>query len=342
HFYNSIGSLTYLKSELRKEGIYEFGSVKEIQEFIANFDARRNQIVEQNEQFVLHERTDLGERVGYKQQELDELREATLLSLQVEIDLWSQKSKDPESTTWAKFWAGVKSWYCRKRFHARLRAVVSAPELELAQMKERLNYLELHLNLAVRERSHSELATLDHTKHVVDSLSSLIAGCIGEQRVVRALEQLGPEYHVINDFTKSFSKALYNKQTGEYIQSIQLDHVVVGPTGVFLIETKHWSAETVKYGRAWSPVKQVQRGGYALFTLLNTDYGKGIVGRIQHRWGHVKIPVRNLLIMTNKMPSQEFQFVKVLSHQNLVSYIEYFKPVLGPEEVVKIKEGLME
>jgi len=109
HFYNSIGSLTYLKSELRKEGIYEFGSVKEIQEFIANFDARRNQIIDQNEQFILHERTDLGERFGYKQQELDELREATSLSLQAEIDLWSQKSKDPESSRMAKFRADVYS-----------------------------------------------------------------------------------------------------------------------------------------------------------------------------------------------------------------------------------------
>lgn len=53
-------------------------------------------------------------------------------------------------------------------------------------------------------------------------------GARGEERVSGILKNLPAEYHVFNDFVAG----------GKHI-----DHVVVGPAGVFAVETKYWRGE---------------------------------------------------------------------------------------------------
>ena len=55
-------------------------------------------------------------------------------------------------------------------------------------------------------------------------------GAVGEALVARTLETLPNDFVVINDVTKRFSN---------------IDHVVIGPTGVYVIDTKNWKG-TVK------------------------------------------------------------------------------------------------
>jgi len=50
-------------------------------------------------------------------------------------------------------------------------------------------------------------------------------GAVGEASVGRTLNEFPEGFHVINDLTTPFGN---------------VDHVVVGPTGVFLIDTKNW------------------------------------------------------------------------------------------------------
>jgi len=65
-------------------------------------------------------------------------------------------------------------------------------------------------------------------------------GAQGERLTGRALEKLPPSYRVLHDLPMPRSKA-------------NIDHVVVGPTGVFTVETKNYkNAVTIKGGRAYS------------------------------------------------------------------------------------------
>lgn len=56
-------------------------------------------------------------------------------------------------------------------------------------------------------------------------VESFFRGARGEERVAYILSGLSDEYHVFHDFVAG----------GEHV-----DHVVVGPTGVFSVETKSW------------------------------------------------------------------------------------------------------
>lgn len=61
-------------------------------------------------------------------------------------------------------------------------------------------------------------------------LQSFIKGAEGEEQIARRLSFLPASYSVFNDFQLD--------ETGP-----SFDHIVVGPAGVFVIETKNWSGE---------------------------------------------------------------------------------------------------
>lgn len=61
-----------------------------------------------------------------------------------------------------------------------------------------------------------------------------LKGATGEQAVAKKIDDLPDEYYVIHDLATPFGN---------------LDHVVVGPTGVFILETKNWKGIITADGR---------------------------------------------------------------------------------------------
>lgn len=68
-----------------------------------------------------------------------------------------------------------------------------------------------------------------------------VAGAEGERRVGAALSGLPNEWHVLHDLLLRPGRSQVN-----------LDHVVVGPAGVFLVDAKNWSGQVSVYdGTLW-------------------------------------------------------------------------------------------
>lgn len=104
-------------------------------------------------------------------------------------------------------------------------------------------------------------------------LASFLKGARGEERVGRILGMLSADHHVFHGLPAARGRA---GARGD------LDHVVVGPTGVFVIETKRWAgAVTIADGRilvggqepSRPPVEQVQRAAEALRARLREACG---------------------------------------------------------------------
>ena len=174
---------------------------------------------------------------------------------------------------------------------------------------------------------------LEHTKDTVEGLRTLIAGAIGENSVVNELQKLSDNYYLINDFYLEFNPPIYNKRENDRIFSIQIDHLLICQSGVFVLETKNWSAQSIESLDLRSPVEQIKRTSYALFVLLNSDTN---IGLTPHHWGSKKIPIRNIIVMTNKAPKEEFKHVKVLPLNSLNGYIQYFDEIFSGSEVENI------
>jgi hypothetical protein len=189
-------------------------------------------------------------------------------------------------------------------------------------------------------RCQASICDLTKTKEVVDELYPLVAGAIGETSVVNTLNQLSDDYYLINDFSIKFNPPIYNKKKKDRIFSIQIDHLLVCQSGVFILETKNWSKASVENLDLRSPVKQILRTSYALFVLLNSESRTSDIKLERHHWGAKKIPIRNVIVMINEKPKEEFKHVKVVSLNNLIGYIQYFDQTFDSEEVKDIFEYL--
>jgi hypothetical protein len=88
-------------------------------------------------------------------------------------------------------------------------------------------------------------------------------------------------------------------------------------------------------------VQQVKRTNFALFKLLTGGIVNNRVKLNQHHWGARKIPIRNVIVLTNLKPNEEFQHVKVLTVSELLGYVRYFKPIFTSEETQAISSYLL-
>jgi hypothetical protein len=95
-----------------------------------------------------------------------------------------------------------------------------------------------------------------------------IVGAHGESIVSKQLQRLPESYYIFNDVTPPRNRG-------------NIDHVVVGPTGIFVIETKNYSTHYIVKGDDWyyrsrdglrladhAPGKQVKRNSMKLRELL--------------------------------------------------------------------------
>jgi hypothetical protein len=183
------------------------------------------------------------------------------------------------------------------------------------------------------QRSSDSYRKLEFIKETVDGLYSTIAGAVGENAVVSELQKLSDKYYLINDFSIKFNPPIFNKRKNDRIYSIQIDHLLICQSGIFVLETKNWSSKSIENLDLRSPVEQIKRASFALFVFLNSDKNQGLV---PNHWGSKKIPIKNIIVMTNIAPKSDFQHVKVLTIDKLNSYIQYFDEIFDEAETEDI------
>jgi hypothetical protein len=86
----------------------------------------------------------------------------------------------------------------------------------------------------------------------------LLAGAMGEQRVIQELEQLDDRYYLMNGMVIALPRSKFWYKGNQYVRSATLDHLLLGPEGLFLLETKNWSLSTI-INDALDPFFQVNR-----------------------------------------------------------------------------------
>lgn len=349
--YNPVGCLTAVKSHLLRYNITEFKSLNEVISFQSKYASIRAHVIARSESAVVGEKNRIFAENEALKGSIESTRESVKDGLVNQIETLRAKLESLAFPNNRGFFKSTIKYYKSRvlkksiRRHEQelpFRIARSVQDLEqLYQRNEkRYSYLTSDFERAVKESCYEELGILERKKAVIDEVNSLIYGAIGEQKVVKVLEGLSDDYVLINDFCLSFKPPIYNRAENDYIQSIQVDHLLIGPSGIFLIETKNWSERSLNDLSLRSPVSQLRRTNFALFRLLNQSSAN--LGLNDHHWGKKRIPLKNLLVLINHRPKEEFQFVKVLTLNQLLSYIEYFPPVFNRREAERIADELTE
>lgn len=348
--YNTIGSLTFIQSHLVRNDFDEFNSLEELINFQKNYHFKKQNVISNHTLLIQNEKKTLEEIIAELNKSIlentnileDELKQR-LGNLNEQIEnLPSPNSKFISIFTdyyhntviWTKIW--LTPILIRLKIFVLKRQSKKLLSIKTARFK----LIESSFQDAVNQSSLLELQSLQRKKKLVKEINNSIYGAIGEQKVVNTLEKLSDDFILINDFSYYFQNPIKNRNESDFIKSIQIDHLLISPSGIFIIETKHWSKHSLENLYLFSPVKQVKRTNYALYRLL-TDVSKKVNWNFtKHHWESRKIPIRNIVVFTNEKPIEEFQFVKILGLNQLLGYINFFGPCFKPNETEEIADYL--
>lgn len=156
--------------------------------------------------------------------------------------------------------------------------------------------------------------------------SAELVGARTEVDVIERLTRLPDEHFVFNDLRLSTER--YIHFNGAPLRSAQIDHIVLTPAGVFVIETKRWSRKFVESGEYHNPFDQTQRAAYLCYDQLRIQFGK--------------IRVRSIIACAGQLPATpKNSHVKVLAVPELIGYISWFKqPELAPDRLLQVRRYL--
>lgn len=147
-----------------------------------------------------------------------------------------------------------------------------------------------------------------------------LAGGIAELELIDNLKTLPDNFYIINDAKLEVARAIHFD--GEWLRSAQIDHVVVTPSGIFVIEVKNWSENFSKEGNYFDPYQQVKRSSYLCYILIGERYN---------------LKTRSIIAYKGSIPKKPPEsYAKVLHISEVRGYISWFKEPNASNQVVEM------
>jgi hypothetical protein len=202
---------------------------------------------------------------------------------------------------------------------------IHSPFSAMAHDLEIIRYDRRHQNNYLADAIARESRNINATHDFLKNNESFLIGADGEEYVICVLSYLPEKYHVINDVNLHFRKAIHWRERDEWIKNSQIDHIVVGPTGLFLLETKNWKSSDME-AKSDKLRYQVRRSSLALWYYLKGNY-----------WGR-QPNVRSVIVSMKGNPAgrKPDKFIDIISPRRLCSYITEREVILSDEEIEKV------
>ena len=349
--HGQVESLKKIKETLNQQGISRFNSVGQLNKFIKNYEREKEELFYKIEQEVELELDALQAEALQLQKSYDTLKTNAETRLNERINKLRKRCETLESSSTKNVFLWLGELYLRHILLGVKSILQKGYNIiiwiktfrDKKPLKEAWKKVEAHSSNSqsiISTRFSTASKKLEHTKSVVTDINPLIAGAIGEHLVLKELKKLSDSFVLFNDFSLSLNPPIYNNNTKDRIHTIQIDHLLVTSAGIFIIETKNWSKESIERFDLRSPIQQIKRTNYALFVILNANklVNRGILKR--HHWGNKELPIRNVIAMINHKPKAKFNHVTIKKLKDLNRYINYFESIFDDTEVRMIADHL--
>jgi len=258
--------------------------------------------------------------------------ENRILHVEKEIQL-ILNDKINTSSFFKKYFLFLKFSFLTKNKNLFIFSSVERDLLDLDFLRKKLSRAQTKQELAVKIYTEKYLGRLNRISSEIEKNKNLIYGALGELQVIDTLKELSDDYYLINDYRRFFTHPIYNRQNKDAIHSIQIDHLLIGPAGLFIIETKNWSLKSMERVDFFSPVEQVKRAGFAIFVFLNKSLQGHFYSNFYDNWGQEKVSPKQIVVSLHKKNHENFQYVKVLSLEDLIPYIQNSKREFSQPQV---------
>ncbi|MBP6949174.1 MAG: NERD domain-containing protein [Candidatus Pacebacteria bacterium] len=347
--YNQIGALRELLDILDQEGINDFTTLEEIRSFRFNFKKLLEDIKSKNKELLSQNISDLESEYKELSEELNEkikIREVLLKKEREEIvpkiaELENKRNKLMIPIYWIKrkYWIR-KKYILETKFDEQVKKPFKSKIHKSELLKNEIDDKKSNTDKWIDIFSKEEVDRANFVLSAIDDNKNMFYGAEGEERALNELLKLPDTYSVINDYRKKFKRPLHDKRSDDWIYSVQIDHVVVGPTGVYIIETKNWSQNSVESRDLFSPVKQLKRTSYAMFILLNNLINNRGLISFGRNWGDQQVSPKNFILLMGHKPVETYQFVKIVTIPEINSHLTYGDKIFSEKEVEELVEYL--
>ena len=304
------GSEDYLKDRLLRQGLNGFNSFKDIQYFKSNF----SKLLKSS---TAEERKKLNSIIEGLKNDEDNLRKRLeVKKSELQQSLIKEKTELTENPLSSKGKRRIKK--IDKTIEKKLDKSFKKDIKQIKKTEKKHVIREKNLEKSVEKK----VSHLHKAHDIIQANQPFFVGAIGETAVIKELRKLPETYYILNEVMLSFTRSIRWKKYGEYVKSCKIDHVVVGPTGIFLIETKNWSAQRMQTAR-FTPHKQIQRAGYIFFIHMMDKFKR-------------KFPVYQIVATYRQLPQIPYEYVTQLTIRELVDYILRRQGRLNHSDVLSI------
>ena len=310
------GSEKYLKDSLQREGIDGFTSFKEIQEFKSNFSEILKSSTAKERKKLNHIITNLKNDENNLRKRLKEKKSELQQSLLKEKAELMDTPLDSKAKKRIKIIDETIEKKLDKPFKKDIKKIKKTEKQRILREK--------NLEKSVEKK----VSQLHKAQKIIEKNQEYFESAVGEAAVIKELRTLPETYYILNEVELSFYRSIRWKKYGEYVKSCKIDHVVVGPTGIFLIETKNESSQTTQTAKSPPPPhKEIQRAGYIFFVHMMDQFKR-------------KYPVYQMVISSSEPPQIPFDYVTQLTIKELVDHILSRDGLIDPSAVLAIVEWL--
>lgn len=241
------------------------------------------------------------------------------------IDLTDKKNdilkrKQTLETQYTKHLENARAPFRRDIEHNKLKKHKLNAELEHLQQVHLEAFKKLQREMLILEEN-KQLTIEEKTKETTHKIAQLkdiresptYKGAIAELEMIDFLKKLPNNYFVFNDvLLHSYNHYFHN---GKLLKSSQIDHLVVSPAGVFIIEVKFWNKKFIETNDYFSPYEQVERASKLCWLLLKDDFEQ--------------VKTRSIIAYKDSIPHNESSYVKTLKIPYVNQYITdgYFQSI---------------
>jgi hypothetical protein len=319
--HGTSGSTKYLVNGLKRIHGKQLNNLAEIEHFEANFDQilteTRTTIQRQQDEMILGLSRD----------------EAALASRYHDGIVIRTKEIDEHLFTLQNQAKSSESRFRRLGYHIQYRI---ASSLRSYRIKSPLKPVLRDLNKVKKRKEttaamkpyvvEQECNRVVNTHVYVAREMTFFIGAKGEEQVIEILSPLPENYHLFNDVRLRFDPPIHWREREESIVSSQIDHIVIGPTGIFTLETKNWKPSDFET-KSDKLEYQVKRSNLALWYYLKEFYPRK------------KSPkVRNAIVSMHGIhPTGKIgKYIDVVSPFQLYDYIHNRKIILSDDDMSKL------
>lgn len=143
--------------------------------------------------------------------------------------------------------------------------------------------------------------------------------------VLKELNKLPYQFMILRNVFLRLKWPVTYQKTSEAVKSCQIDYIVIGPSGIFVMEAKNWDECIFKEK---IPHKEIDKAGLIMYIKLSRSFTK-------------KIPIYNIVVTKKQEASIRYGFVHQLPVWQLTSFIYSQGSNISQGEIPRVRRLLL-